>query len=471
MQHARKSIMQANVICTELDNQDPRIQLGENEYTGTCFHVNPFFLKHLPFYDEEKLFFVTNFHVVDDADNRNISMRTAAMGKSMFSAYVEAVVPKLDCAILSISRDDDHPLCFLTEEQQTQVLDNLTMVDMHTERISSKPQKVLTIGFPHCLEEQVSEGCMAGRGSDDDDYLQLNLSINAGNSGGPLMDEQGRVIGVCTSTLSAAEAISFAVPSYSIINYFKKYYHDPFGRFPAWGIEVHAMTEAYQKVHNIRGVGALVNEVHPKSVAHGIIKPGDVIHSIGGHELDMFGLIVDDTRESKIKMDNTEFILGLEDYTIEVSTKSNKRKLQIVPKPIEYKVSENWKEWNPVQVAELGPFIFQNLSTSLMLNSEVSPDKSMLLLEAARNTKSIKEILVITKINPASHVASFEVPEEYDQVLKIGRNNIDSMKDLRKAIADVKRMHKSGEKYFSLKTSSGTMWFNLNKILSKKRKR
>ena len=238
MQHARKSIMQANVICTELDNQDPRIQLGENEYTGTCFHVNPFFLKHLPFYDEEKLFFVTNFHVVDDADNRNISMRTAAMGKSTFSADAEAVVPKLDCANLSICRGDDHPLCFLTEEQQTQVLDNLTMVDMHTERISSKPQKVLTIGFPHCLEEQVSEGCMAGRGSDDDDYLQLNLSINAGNSGGPLMDEQGRVIGVCTSTLSAAEAISFAVPSYSIINYFKKYYHNPVGRRPAWSVEV-----------------------------------------------------------------------------------------------------------------------------------------------------------------------------------------------------------------------------------------
>jgi hypothetical protein len=107
----------------------------------------------------------------------------------------------------------------------------------------------------------------------------------------------------------------------------------------------------------------------------------------------------------------------------------------------------------------------------MMLSSDVPPDKSVLLLEVTRKTKSIKEIVIITKINPASHVASFEVPEEYDQVLKIGRNNIESMKDLRKAINHIKRMHKAGEKYFSIKTSSGTMWFNLNKLLSKKRKR
>ena len=471
MENVRRSILQVNVICSDLDEQDPRVVVGESEYTGTCFRVDPCFLKGLPFYDENKLFLVTNFHVVDDADDRTVCLRTAAMGRSMITAFVEAVVPKLDCAILSINRDDDHPRSFLSREEVNSFLNNLGTVKLYEKRISSKPQKVTTIGFPHCLEEQVSEGCMAGRGSDDDDYLQLNLSINGGNSGGPLVDTKGRVIGVCTSTLSAAEAISFAVPSFSILNYFRKFYHAPFGRFPNWGLHCHAMTEAYKKVHNIRGVGALVNEVHPGSVAHGVIKPGDVIHSIGGHQLDMFGLIVDDTRGSKIKMDNTEFILGLEDYTVEVSTRSNKRSIKLVPKPILYKVSENFKEWNPLQVAELGPFIFQNLSTSLLTNGEVPADKSVELLDAARHTKSMKEIVIITKINPASHVASFEVPEEYDRVLMIGRNKIDSMHDLVKNIDMVHRMYSAGEKYFSIKTTSGTMWFSLDRILSKKRKR
>ena len=471
MENVRNSILQVNVICTDLDEQDPRVSIGETEYTGTCFRVDPHFLKDLPFYNKDKIFLITNFHVVDDADDRIAYLRTAAMGRSMISAYVEAVVPKLDCAVLSISRNEDHPRSFISKDEINAFLDNLGTVKLYEKRISCKPQKVSTIGFPHCLEEQVSEGCMAGRGSDDDDYLQLNLSTNPVNSGGPLVDTNGRLIGVCTSTLSASEAISIAVPSFSILNYFQKLYNDPFGRFPTWGMQCHAMTDAYRKVHNIRGVGALVNEVHPGSAAHGIIKAGDVIHSIGGHSLDMFGLIVDSTRGSKIKMDNTEFILGLDDYTVEFSTKENKRSVKIEPKPIHYKVSENWIEWNPGQGAELGPFIFQNLSTSLLTGGEVPADKSVELLDAARHTKSIKEIVIITKINPSSHVASFEVPEEYDRVLMIGRNKIDSMQDLNKSIATVKRMYESGEKYFNIKTTSGNMWFSLDRILSKKRKR
>ena len=231
--------MQANVICTELDT---RIQESkERTYTGTCFRVNPFFLKHLPFYDEEKLFFVTNFHVVDDADDRTISMRTAAMGKSMFSAYVEAVVPKLDCAILSIRRDDDHPLCFLTQEQQTNVLNNITMVDMFEERISSKPQKVLTIGFT--LPQRTSLRRMHGvKRSDDDDHLQLNLSIN--------VETQEVHYGRTGKShrrmhLHAVRRKPSLMPAFSIINYFKKYYHDPFEGFQLH--ETHAMTEACKK--------------------------------------------------------------------------------------------------------------------------------------------------------------------------------------------------------------------------------
>ena len=469
MELLRHCILQVNTICSERDAEDPRKVEEINEYTGTCFRVNPTFLRNTPFFSEKKIFFVTNFHVCDDADHREVYLRTAAMGKSMFTAFVEAVVPKLDVAILSIERDASHSKWFLPRTPDT-YLDQLKEASLWPKRVSSKTRKVSTIGFPQGLENQVSSGWLAGRGSEEDDMLQLNLSLNSGNSGGPLFDTKGNVIGICTATLGESEAISFAVPSYSVINYFERFYKQPYGRFPQWGFTLLPMTEAYQKVHNISGCGAVVKDVHPASSAK-FLKVGDVIHSIGGHDLDMFGLMRDETRGSKITIHNTEFIMSLDDADIVYSRKECKRTAKLMPAPIPFKVAENFKEWCPRKVVEFGPFIFQNLSLNIMTSDCVPTGKNMKLLEAVKNTKSMQEIVIISKINPNSFIASIETPEAYDQVISINRTKIKSIKDLKKAIEDIKRMHKEGEKYFNLHTTSGNMWFTISKVLSKKRKR
>lgn len=471
MEKLRHCILQVNVICSEPDEQDPRKVLDVNEYTGTCFRVNPHFLSELPFFSRDKIFFVTNFHVCDDADNRLVHLRTAPMGKSMFTAYVEAVVPKLDVAILSISPETEHDKWFLAETPND-YLKNIKTAELCSTRISSKTRKVSTIGFPQGLENQVSSGWLAGRGSDEEEMLQLNMSINSGNSGGPLFDDKGRVIGICTSTLGCAEAIAFAVPAYCVINYFLKFYSAPYGYFPLWGFTLLPMTTAFRKVHKIQGTGAIVNNVHPNSCVHGTIKTGDVIHSVGGHELDMFGLMKDSTRGSKITIHNTEFIMSLEP-TVEVvfSRKSTKKTIKASPKPMCYKVTDNYKEWCPRKVVEFGPFIFQNLSTNLMTSDEIPTCKNIKLLGLIEQTKSSREIVVISKIDPNSYVASFEKPEEYDELISINRTKIKSMDDVKKACETVKQMQKSGDKYFSMKTSSGEMWFTIGKVLSKKRKR
>lgn len=471
MEKLRRCILQVNVICSEPDEQDPRKILDVNEYQGTCFRVNAGFLSKLPFFSEDKIFFVTNFHVCDDADDRLVYLRTASMGKSMFTAFVEAVVPKLDVAILSISPETKHEKWFLSE-LPNKYLNNIKTAELCPTRISSKTRKVSTIGFPQGLENQVSSGWLAGRGSDEEEMLQLNMSINSGNSGGPLFDDKGRVIGICTSTLGCAEAIAFAVPAYSVINYFLKFYTAPYGYFPVWGFSLLPMTDAFKKVHRIRGTGAVVNEVHPMSCMCNILKSGDVIHSVGGHELDMFGLMKDNTRGSKITIHNTEFIMSL-DTSVEISysRKGMKKKINVTPTPIRYKVTDNYKEWCPRKVIEFGPFIFQNLSTNLMTSEEIPTCKNIKMLGQIEMTKSIKEMVVISKIDPNSYVASLEKPEEYDELISINRTKIKGMDDVKKACDAVKQMHKGGEKYFSMRTSSGEMWFTISKVLTKKRKR
>jgi len=472
MEVLRRAILQVNTICSEVKAEDPREVEEVNEYSGTCFHVVPAFLEGCDFYSDNKLFFVTNFHVCDDADGRTVFLRTAAMGKSMFTAKVEAVVPKLDIAILSITRGGEHEKWFLPESAEL-YLEELKQVTLYPKRISSKTRKVSTLGFPQGLENQLSSGWLAGRGSEDEEYLQLNMSLNSGNSGGPLTDAKGNIIGVCTATLGDSEQISFAVPSYCVIRYFQNFYTAPYGRFPQWGISTLPLTEAYKKVHKIRGCGAVIKDIHPASCAVGVLKPGDVIHKVGRHQLDMFGLMVDATRGSKISMNNTEFILSLEDAEIEFSRKSCKKTVKIMPAPLDLKVGECFKEWNPVKVSEFGPFVFQNLNLGLMTSDELPVCKSMELLQHATATKSMEETVVISKINPNSYVASLEYPQEYDRVIAVNRTKIDSMKTLKEAFMGVKRMQKEGEKFFSIETSSGKMWFAIDKVLktTKKRKR
>tara|TARA_B110000858_G_C17781295_1_gene464923 strand:+ start:301 stop:1728 length:1428 start_codon:yes stop_codon:yes gene_type:complete len=471
MQTVRDSILQANVICSELDEKDPRKVLDEEEYTGTCFQVKPSFLEALPFFKKENRYFLTNFHVCDDANNRTIYMRTAPMGKSMFTTKVEAVVPKLDIAVLSISPDQEH-LKWFSDETPNEVLKNIGVLELYGERITDKTRKVSTIGFPHGLQNQLSSGWLAGRGSDEEDMLELNMSLNPGNSGGPLVDEKNRVIGICCSTLGCAEAISFAVPSYCVIKYFENFYTGSYGMFPNFGITMLPMTPAYSKVHKIQGCGAVVRSVHPLSAYSGVIKPGDVIHSINGNQLDCFGLMKDDTRGCKITIDTTEFILGLEKCMMKVSTKSVTRVVNKMPQPLPLKVTDHFKEWCPLKVVEFGPFIFTNLSkTSLAEDSTMPMFKRLKLLDVVRKTQSAEETVVITKIDPNSYVASFETPEEYDQVLKVNRTKIKSIDTLRTALKDIHIMRDNGDKYFSITTSSGEMWFTIDKVLGKLKKR
>lgn len=471
MEKLRHCILQVNVICSEPDEQDPRKTIDVNEYTGTCFRIKPTFLSQLPFFTPEKIFFVTNFHVVDDADERLAYLRTASMGKSMFTSYVEAVVPKLDVAILSVTPNSQHDKWFLSETPD-EYLENIGTAELCNKRISSKTRKVSTIGFPQGLENQVSSGWLAGRGSDEEEMLQLNLSLNSGNSGGPLFDEKGRVIGICTSTLGCAEAISFAVPAYSVINYFKKFFTAPYGYFPVWGVSLLPMSHAFEKVHKIQGAGAVVNEIDPRSCLQKHLKPGDVVHSVGGYDLDMFGLMKDDTRGSKITIHNTEFIMSLEpEVDIVFSRKGNKKTIKIRPAPILHKVTDNYKEWCPRKVVEFGPFIFQNLSTNLMQSEDMPVCKNIKLIGLVDQTKGMREIVIISKIDPNSYVASFETPEEFDELLRINRTTIKCMEDVTKACDAVRQMGKAGEKYFSMQTSSGVMWFTIDKVLTKKRKR
>jgi serine protease Do len=154
---------------------------------------------------------------------------------------------------------------------------------------------VMAIGNPFGLGGSVSLGIISAKSRDInsgpyDDYLQTDAAINKGNSGGPLFNMDGEVVGVNTAIISptgGSIGIGFAVPSDTVagvIDQLKKYGQVRRG----WlGVKIQSVTNDIAETLGVpENSGALVSAVTPDGpAAKGGLEPGDVIMKFDGKEV------------------------------------------------------------------------------------------------------------------------------------------------------------------------------------------
>ena len=152
---------------------------------------------------------VTNYHVI--ADGNAIGLKFSNKEEVVRSARVVKAAEQYDLAI--IETQSNYPYFSLTSTS--------------TDGVGAK---VYTIGNPRGLEGTISDGIISGlRNSDGIEYIQITAPISPGNSGGPLLNEQGKVIGVSSFTFKDSQNLNFAIP----IKYISKctdYVYRPRGR-------------------------------------------------------------------------------------------------------------------------------------------------------------------------------------------------------------------------------------------------
>ena len=156
-------------------------------------------------------------------------------------------------------------------------------------------QTVVAIGNPFGLGGSVSSGIVSGLNRDInagpyDRFIQTDAAINKGNSGGPLFNLDGEVIGINTAILTptgASAGIAFAVPANLATEVIAQL--DKFGETRrGWlGVSIQAVTEEIAASHGMKkAMGALVVAAAPNGPAgNGGIMAGDVILSFGGHDI------------------------------------------------------------------------------------------------------------------------------------------------------------------------------------------
>ena len=231
-------------------------------------------------------YIVTNNHVIAEADEIDIEF----FDGKMLSAKVIGRDPKVDIALLKV--ESDEPLKFVS------------FGDSDIMRVGDW---VMAMGNPLGQGFSVSAGIVSARNralsGTYDDYLQTDAAINRGNSGGPLFNMEGDVIGVNTAILSpngGSIGIGFSMASNvvtRVIDQLKEFGETRRG----WlGVRIQDVTDDVAEAMGLEIVaGALVTDVPEGPAADAGIKSGDVITSFDG-------ATVSDTRALVRQVGNTE---------------------------------------------------------------------------------------------------------------------------------------------------------------------
>lgn len=238
-------------------------------------------------------FIVTNNHVIADADEIFANFSDG----SKLKAEVIGRDTKIDLALLKVTPEADKPLKAVSFGNS----DALRVGDW-----------VMAIGNPFGLGGTLTVGVISARNRDInsgpyDNFLQTDAAINRGNSGGPLFDMDGNVIGINTAIISPSGGsigIGFAVPSNTAIPIVAQLKEFGEARRGWIGVRIQQVTPEIAESLSLGSPrGALVGSVSEDGpAAKGGIKAGDVVVSFDGKEVkDMRSLpiIVADTPVDK----------------------------------------------------------------------------------------------------------------------------------------------------------------------------
>ena len=339
-------------------------------------------------------YIVTNNHVIDNADKIVVILKD----EKEFEAKIVGRDKNTDLALIKIESNHNLPVLGFGDSDALKV-----------------GQWVVAIGNPFGLEQTVTAGIVSAKGrvigsGPYDDFIQTDASIDPGNSGGPLLNMKGEVIGINTAIVAGGQGIGFAIPvnlAKNVIVQLKSTGEVTRG----WlGVGIQNISEEVAEYYGIKEKkGVLVTEVFPGDPADlAGIKPKDIILSVNGKAVDsarqLTGMIAD------ISVGNT----------------------------IQIKINRNGKtRTTDVKIAKREDTKISGKSTQEREQAQLGIQASEITPETARrfNLKDTAGIIVVG-VDPESKAAEAGL-QMHDIIREINHKNITSVSDFNKTINDI----------------------------------
>jgi len=365
---------------------------------------------------------VTNSHVVAEADDITVTLHD----DTKLKAKLVGRDSKTDLALLKVETSKKLPAVVFGDSESMRVGD-----------------WVIAIGNPFGLGSSVSAGIISATSRNInsgpfDDFIQTDAAINRGNSGGPLFNIKGEVVGVNTAIFTPTGGnvgIGFAVPSamaQPVLGQLRE-----FGRtHRGWlGVKIQQVSEEIaDSVGLDRPHGALVLEVSKGSPSEEAkIEAGDVILSFDGREVNEMRSLPRMVAETKIgkKVEVKLWRKGKE-------------------KTVSVKLGEmDESETDQAEAAPGGEDIAPDVKSESLLGMSLAPLSDKLRQEFGL-AADLKGLLVV-QVAPDSEAATRGVYPR-DVILQVNQEDVQSVKDIRKALDDAK---KEGRKHALLRVNRG----------------
>ena len=353
-------------------------------------------------------YIVTNNHVVQNASDIQVTFTNGLKLEAELIAFDN----ETDLALLKVDTIDKLP--------------SLEFGDSDSAKVGSW---VMAIGNPHGLGGSVTAGIVSARGrmlgGRYDDFIQTDAAINRGNSGGPLFNLDGEVIGVNSMILSPSGGsigLGFAIPSNlakNIIDQLK----DTGEIQRAWlGVRIQEVTdEIAQSLGLDKTYGALVQGLTPDSPAlKDGVKEGDIIIRFNGEEVESMQTLPKLVAEAVIGQ-NTEVVVWRNESKITLYVNLGKQ-----PSLEELAAIEN--EGTSVQIKELGIKV-RTLSDDDKIRLELDQSVAGVIIADIEQDsflirQNIKKDDVIIEIQNKPVTTSGDALAVIDEVIAQGKENI-----------------------------------------------
>jgi len=225
---------------------------------------------------------LTNAHVVRDADEVTVKLQD----RREYRAKVLGSDPKTDVAVLKIDAK------------------NLPVVPLGNTRNLQVGEWVLAIGSPYGLESTVTAGVVSAKGRNIDQngvqFIQTDVAVNPGNSGGPLFNTRGEVVGINSQIFSQTggyQGLSFAIPIDVAVRIKDQIVATGKVQHAKLGVMIQDVGQGFADSFKLETPeGALVSNVERGGAADKAgLKPGDVIRKVNGQPIvaggDLTGIV------------------------------------------------------------------------------------------------------------------------------------------------------------------------------------
>lgn len=241
------------------------------------FFFGPNFRRQMPQQKQKKVgwgsgvivsddgYIITNNHVVKNADKVKVALQN---DDRKYDAKVVGIDPEIDIALLKID-SHDLPIASLGNSDALKV-----------------GEWVVAIGNPLGYSHSVTAGIVSGKGrrlsTGMESFIQTDAAINFGNSGGPLVNMSGKVVGINTAISAQGQNIGFAVPINMVKDVFQQLKENGKVERGALGVTVSRLSETDKRYFKADH-GALVQTIQKGMGADKAgLKPYDIITSLDG---------------------------------------------------------------------------------------------------------------------------------------------------------------------------------------------